>query len=170
MSEYRKQAAFLKRLMRYEDGPEHRLIGERLAVAEKNERCLLCACRLVGLIALLGMAGIGYSAVLLPQFFDNSTHVVIRFFTALGLGSTLCFAFFLGLWFWYRHATNRIHEECRRAISSMLDARLKSAPTTFHPFVVEDHALKSPAMQNISTIQTSVAAPVPELLDLPKAS
>ena len=149
----------------YEDNAEHRLLCERLAAAEKNERCLLCACRLVGVIALLGLAGIGYSAVLLPQFFDNATHVIIRFFTALGLGSSLCFTCFLGLWFWYRSTTNRIHDECRRAISAMLEARWQTTtPTTFHPVVVEDSHLK------ISVVRNGASSSAPERIDLPKAS
>lgn len=164
MSEYRKQMAFLKSLMLYDDNSEHRLLHERLAVAEKNERCLLYACRLVGLIALLGLAGIGYSAVLLPQFFDNSTHVVIRFFTALGLGSALCFALFLGLWFWYRSMTNRIHDECRRAITSMLELRLKITTTSFHPVLVGD------SNPNIASVQNGTSSSSEELVSLPKAS
>jgi hypothetical protein len=109
MSEHRKQAEFLKKLVMLDDCPAHRSLCERLAGAERNEKCLLIACRLVGLIALVALAGIGYSAVLLPEFFDNATHIILRFFSALGLGSALCFAVFLGWWFWYRSHTNRIH-------------------------------------------------------------
>src|SRR5262245_30158218 len=115
MSEHRKQADFLKKLLMFEDNPAHRSLCERLAAAEKNERCLMLACRLVVLVALVALGGIGYSAVLLPQFFDNSTHIVLRFFCALSLGSGLCFLVFGGLWFWYRSHTNRIHDEFRRA-------------------------------------------------------
>jgi hypothetical protein len=164
MSEYRKQVAFLKSLMSYDDNAETRQLRERLVGAEKNERCLLCACRLVGLIGMLALAGIGYSAVLLPQFFDNSTHVLIRFFTALGLGSALCFAFFLGLWFWYRSTTNRIHEECRRAITTMLESRLKTTTTTFYPVLADDANLKVAARGNNPSTASQ------ELAGLPKAS
>jgi hypothetical protein len=128
MSEYRKQTAFLRTLLSHDDNVEHRALSERLSAAEQNERCILSACRLVGLIAFLGLAGLGYSAVLLPQFFDNTTHVVIRFFCALSLGSLLCFGVFLSLWYGYRKTCNRIHEECRQAIKSMLAARLPAAP------------------------------------------
>jgi len=165
MSEYRKQAAFLKALLAYDDNNGHRLLCERLAHAERNERCLLCACRLVGLIALLALAGIGYSAVLLPQFFDNSTHVILRFFTALGLGSSLCFTFFLGLWFWYRSTTNRIHEECRQAINSMLQSRLKTTtPPAFHPVLVPDADARVVLPKNVHP------SPSEQLASLPKAS
>ena len=146
MSEHQKQSEFLKKLVLHDDSPANRLLCERLAGAERNERCLLLACRLVGLIALVALAGIGYSAVLLPEFFDNATHVVLRFFSALGLGSALCFVFFLGLWFWYRGHTNRIHDECRRIISAMLEARLKTTTTTFYPVLEDDSNLKITAV------------------------
>jgi hypothetical protein len=142
MSEHRKQAEFLKKLVMLDECPAHRSLCERLVAAEKSEKCLLLACRLVGLIALVALGGIGYSAVLLPQFFDNATHIILRFFSALGLGSGLCFAVFLGLWFWYRNATNRIHAECRQVITAMLDLRLKTTTTTFYPVLVEDPNLR----------------------------
>jgi len=153
MSEHRKQAEFLKKLVMLEDCPAHRSLCERLVAAERNEKCLLLACRLVGLIALVALAGIGYSAVLLPEFFDNATHIILRFFSALGLGSGLCFAVFLGVWFWYRSNTNRIHDECRRAIAGLLEVRLKTTTTTFYPVLVEVPNLKittAPARQPVA--------------------
>jgi hypothetical protein len=147
MSEYRKQVVFLKTLMTYTDSAEHRSLCERLAAIEKNEQCLFFACRLVGLIALLGLMGLGYSSVLLPEFFDNKTHVIIRFFTALGLGSTLCFALFVGLWLRYRRAANRLHVECRRLVMSTLEARLRTTTTAFYPVLTDAPSLKIETVQ-----------------------
>jgi len=156
MSEYRKQAAFLKTLIAYADTPEHRGMAERLCHAEKNERCLLCACRLVGLIALLGLAGLGYSAVLLPEFFDHATHIVIQVFSAVGLGSLLCLVVFLGLWLWYRSALNRIHDEYRRIITKTLETRFKTTATKFYPLVVEDPHLRITATREVVHVHTAV--------------
>jgi hypothetical protein len=142
MTEHRKQAAFLKALLSFDDSTEHQALRDRLAQAESNERCILGACWLVGLIALFGLAGLGYSAVLLDQFFDGSTHVLIRIFGALGLGSGLCLLFFLGLWFWYRTAVNRIHEECRRVVTRMLERKLRITPGPLSPTRVETLDLK----------------------------
>jgi hypothetical protein len=164
MSEYKKQAEFLKSLMSYEDSVENRMLSERLSTAERNERCLLYACRLVAVIALLGAAGIGYSAVLLPQFFDNSTHVVVHFFSALGLGSLMCLAVFLGLWFWYRGMVNRIHEECRRVIAVMLESRFQKPVATFYPVVVDNPNVK------VSATVIGVQSAHVEFIHLPKAS
>ena len=106
----------------------------------------------------------GYSAVLLPQFFDNATHVVVQFFSALGLGSMMCLTVFLGLWFWYRGNVNRIHEECRRVITAMLESRLQKPAATFYPVVVDDRDLK------VSVTRTSAQSTHVELIHLPKAS
>jgi hypothetical protein len=164
MSEHRKQSEFLKKLVLHDDSSANRSLCERLAAAERNERCLLLACRLVGLIALVALAGIGYSAVLLPEFFDNATHVVLRFFSALGLGSALCFVVFLGLWFWYRGHTDRIHDECRRVITAMLEVRLKTTTTTFYPVLMDDPNLR------ITTVGDAGSSSGAELVDLRKVS
>ena len=148
MSEHRKQAEFLKKLVMLEDCPAHRSLCDRLVAAENSEKCLLLACRLVGLIALVALAGIGYSAVLLPEFFDNATHIILRFFSALSLGSALCFAVFLGLWFLHRNSTNRIHEEFRQVITAMLELRLRTTTTTFYPVLMEDPNLKNTAVRS----------------------
>ena len=142
MSEYQKQAAFLKRLVMFDDTPENRVLCDRLSHAERSEKCLQCACRLVGLIALLGLAGLGYASVLLPQFFDNSTHFIIRLCSAVGLGSTLCFTVFLALWYSYRRTANRIHSECRLAISKMLAAKLPSMAASSSPIVHDEPKVK----------------------------
>lgn len=118
------QSCFLRQLLQYEGSAASRGLCERLAALERTERSLACACRLVGLIAMLGFAGLGYGAVLLPQFFDNSTHVVIRLSGAIGLGSGACFLVFLALWISSRSTGRRLRAECRIAVSRMLSERL----------------------------------------------
>ena len=164
MSEYRKQSAFLKALMTHEDTAEHRELCDRLSAAERNERCLLCACRLVGVIALAGVTGLGYSAVLLPEFFDNAPHVLIQFFSALGLGSLLCLIVFLGIWYWYRSAVHRIHSECRRGIMAMIGSRFKIITPVFRQERAEDFTSGIPSGGGDARV------PAAEMFDLPKAS
>jgi hypothetical protein len=140
MSEHQKQAAFLKTLISYEDTTAHEVLKERLICATRNERCLWYSCRLVAVIALVGLSGLGYSALLMPEFFERGTHLLIQFFGALGLGSLMCLSVFLGLWFWYRSMVNRVHDACRRAITSMIQARLGGSSTTatLHPLPEAD--------------------------------
>ena len=125
MSEYRKQAEFLKLLLEYDETPESHALRERLTIAERNEYSIYSACRLVGMVGILALFGLGYSAVLLPSFFDRSSHFLIQLCSALGLGSTLCLAVFVGLWLWYRGTSNKVREECRRSISKLIDGKFR---------------------------------------------
>jgi hypothetical protein len=161
MSEYQKQTAFLKKLVLHEDTPSNRALCERLAAVEKNERALQCASRLVGLIAMLGLAGLCYSAVLLPQFFDNSTHLMIRLCTALSFGSTLCFALFLGLLYSCRYTANRLHAECRVVISKMLAAQLPGfREPTSEPVIGDEPKVKIAVLRHPSEDPATVRPPL----------
>lgn len=130
MSEHQKQSNFLKTLLAYDDSEEPQRLQARIDGAEKDQRCIGCACRLVALVTLLALAGLGYSAVLLPEFFSNSRSFLVQFFSALGLGSILCLFAFLTLWCWYRAIVNKLHDECRSLISSLLRSRFT---TISHP-------------------------------------
>jgi hypothetical protein len=123
MSEYLKQSEFLKSLLEYDEAPESEVLRVRLTIAERNEYCIYSACRLVGMVGILSLFGLGYSAVLLPSFFDSSSHFLIQLCSALGLGSAMCLALFVGLWLWYRAASNKVRGECRRSISKLIESR-----------------------------------------------
>ena len=159
MSEYNKQAEFLRMLLAYEESDKRHELQERLEQAQKNERCLLVASRLVGLIAFTGLAGLGYSAVLLPEFFNSSSHVLVQFFSALALGSAMCLVVFVGLWLYYRGALNRVHDECRRVITRMIEARLEATEHIFLPTILEDPDLRIRALRfTAHTASASLAA------------
>ena len=155
MTEYCKQAAFLRMLLAYEDADKRRELQEHLAQAEKNERCVLVATRLVGVIAAMGLAGLGYSAVLLPEFFNTSSHILVQFFSALALGSAMCLTVFVGLWLYYRGALNRVHDECRRVITRMIEARLQATEHIFFPTVLEDPDLRISAVRFITHTESA---------------
>lgn len=165
MSEHQKQTAFLKKLLLHDDTLENRMLCERLTQIEHSERCTQCACRLVGLIALLGLAGLGYAAVLLPQFFDNSTHFIVRLCSALGLGSAACFAAFLVLWYSYRRAANRLHAQCRIVIAKMWAAKFPE-PAGSAPVIRDEPAMRVDVPRR-SVISAQLVGPD---LDLKKAS
>lgn len=152
MSEYRKQAAFLRKLVMHEDTPENRALCERMAHVEHCERCTQCACRLVGLIALLGLAGLGYASVLLPEFFDGSTHFIVRLCSALGLGSTVCFAAFLVLWFSYRRSANHLHAQCRVIIAKIWARQYPASPNPA-PIVHDDAAVRVERLRNPAVLE-----------------
>ena len=131
MSERQKQTEFLKTLLGYEDTEERRALEARLHKAERDERCLRRACGLVSLMAFFSLAGLGYSAVLVPEFFHNATPWLVKFFYALVLGSAFCLTVFTSLWLWYRSVSNRHCGECRRFFLAVLEAKAKFTPVLF---------------------------------------
>jgi hypothetical protein len=159
MSEYRRQSAFLKNLLAYDDSPSTLALQERLVTAERNERCIFSACRLVASIGILSLFGFGYTAVLLPQFFDHSSHVLIKLFSALELGSVMCFVVFVGLWLWYRAAAHKVREECRQAIGRLLEARLRPELDRSAPVI--RHAPYLSVLRPTGTLPAAPAAPAP---------
>jgi hypothetical protein len=84
--------------------------------------------------------GICYSAVLLPHFFHNSSHVSVKIFTGIGLASLMCAMAFLGFWVWCRSVLNRIQEDCRRFIMATLEAGSRAARSQYHVPHEEPHA------------------------------
>ncbi len=141
--------------MEYDESPESQVLRERLTVAERNEYCLYSACRLVGMVGLLGFSGLGYSAVLLPSFFDNSSHFLIQLCSALGLGSAMCLAFFVGLWLWYRGTTNKVREECRRTVAKLIEARLRPEACRADPVIQEAPYLSIYRVQSSPSSESS---------------
>jgi len=164
MSDHRKQSCFLKRLLDFDQSAGAQELQERLQVAERNEDCLFSACRLVIIVGMLGVSGLAYSAVLHPGFFDNSSHFLIQICGAVGLGSLLCLIIFSGLWLGYRSVANRVREECRQAIFTVLEARL-------HPDIHRDE----PVIRNAPIVavfhdRTASLSAASEIVSLPKAS
>ena len=61
--------------------------------------------------------------------------ILLQICSALGLGSAMCLALFVGLWLWYRSTCNKVRGECRRFISNLLDARLRPETCRGEPVV-----------------------------------
>ncbi len=124
MREPLNQIAFLQKLLLLEGSEESRTLCEKIHLAARSERSLLNASRLVALIDLLGLAGLAYAAVLLPQFFDNSTHLLVRICCALGLASSGSLGIFLTLWLSSRTTSRRLQAEARSIACKLLTERL----------------------------------------------
>jgi hypothetical protein len=127
MSKRQQQTAFLKALVLHGNTQERAQLQERMIRAERDEQCAWRALWLVTLLAVFSCCGISYTAVLIPQFFHNSSHVAVKIFFGLGLASLICAVTFLGFWFWCRAVLNRIQEECRRFIMATLEPGIRAA-------------------------------------------
>lgn len=162
MRERQKETAFLRGLIRLEDTEAGRRLQERITKAECDEKCIRRALFVVALVGLLSLSGLCYSAVFLQDFFQNSSHLVIKFFSASGLGSLLCFGGFLFYWIRYRRASNHLHGECRRFVMGFLELH-------FHAPAVRLRVVQNPDLR-VSRIATEELECSPTLVSLPKAS
>jgi len=122
MTERERQTQFLNTLLKDETEQSKRL-KDRILQAQHNEYCIRRALILMVLVGIFSIVGLGYSAVLLPQFFDNATPLLVKIFCALGLGSLICMLIFGTCWLWYRKASNEINEDCRHHIMEELKQR-----------------------------------------------
>ena len=122
VTERERQARFLETLLKDGTGEAKRL-KERILQAQHDEHCIRRALVLMILVGIFSIVGLGYSAVLLPHFFDNATPLLVKVFCALGLGSLICMLIFGVCWLWYRKASNEINEACRDYIVNALQSR-----------------------------------------------
>ena len=139
MSERQKQADFLKHLLANGDRPEHHELSGRLQQAEREERCLARACRLVVVVGLLALAVLGYLTVLrVPDDMTRLSQAALRFCQALALGSTLCLGVFSGLLLWHRALINRLFADTRKIITSEMQHQFQVTRSGFAKLLVQE--------------------------------
>ena len=162
MSEREKQHQFIKQLIRADTSDKCRELQARICKAERDERCIRAALFIVMVLALLSAAGVGYSAVLLPEFFDNSTPVVVKVFSALVLACIICVLGFCGFWLWYRSVCDRVYNECRNWIIAFQ----KPVPSSrnSYPGIVHKEGVQ------VYTIATEEAEHETQIITFPHAS
>jgi len=146
MTERDRQTDFLMRLLVLADCTGDKELEGRIQQAQHDENCLRFAFTLVGLVGGFALAGLGYCAVLHPDFLNNSAPTLVKIFCAVGLGCLICMLVFLACWLWYRNASNKVYEECRQRVLDAIRARLKSHPS---PLLVQtlDFAMSVAAKQ-----------------------
>jgi|SRR5581483_2103694 hypothetical protein len=134
LSEHQKETAFLRRCIAYEEGAAGRQLDERIAQIQRDERCLRRAAWLLGLLAALAVAGLGYLCVLLEDFPEHmsvfSAQYATKVVCTLGVGSLISLLTFAGFGIRYRRELNLRREECRRLVTNLLESRLGKVPAT----------------------------------------
>ena len=163
MSEREKQTRFLKELIRTEDREELQELQARITQAERDERCIRSAVWLMFVLVLISGAGLGYSAVFVREFFDNTTPLVVKVFTALVMASFMCLVGFLGFWFWTRAICNRLYDECRNLIIS-LHQPPPPPPSPFPAALIPDYGAQ------VYTIVTPETGHEAQIITLPQGT
>jgi len=128
MTERDKQTDFLMRLLVLADCKGDDLQA-RIQQAQHDENSVRFAFILVALIGGFALAGLGYCAVLHPDFLNNSAPTLVKIFCAVALGCLICMLVFLACWLWYRNVSNKVYEECRKRVLDAIHTRLKSHPS-----------------------------------------
>jgi hypothetical protein len=163
MSEREKQNRFLKELIQTDNSDECRQLQARIRKAERDERCIRSAVFLMLILALLSAAGLGYSAVLLPEFFQSSTPTVVKVFSALALACGLCLLGFSGFWWWYRGVCDRSYNELRNWIMS-LQRRSQAPSNSLRSVIVHKEGIP------LYTIATPASEQDTQVITFPHAS
>jgi hypothetical protein len=161
-----EQNAFLKAMMAYDDAEARHELHERMVKAESELRCVRRALGLVMVVSMLALAGYGYCAVLVPNFFHNSSHVATRLFAVLGLGSVLAMVVFAGLWLYHRGLLRQVQREAQSRIASHMRAKftLFPAPPAPPTAVIVQHPANA-----LSGNGTGTASSGDKIVELPKA-
>ena len=136
MSDRELQIAFIKKLALHENDSGLFDLQEKIAQAEKEEKTVRYTASLVALIGFISMWGLGYCAVFFDGFLESKDHFLIKFFSALGLGSVLALAVFSGFWLWHRSVVNRLYSDVRKLLLSLTETRFHSVRRQFVPVTV----------------------------------
>ncbi len=119
-----REMAFLRHLMLYDESGECRELEGRTAQAQNKERCIRRAAWLMAVLTALAVVGLGYSAILLEDFPQNKTHLLMRIFYSLGLASLVSLLAFGGYWLVCAGELNEQRERCRRLVTRIVESRL----------------------------------------------
>jgi hypothetical protein len=145
MSDYKRETAFLRQCLLYDDTGERHKLEERITQLQRNERCVQRAVWLMAVLAALAMAGLGYCAFFCEDYPQNMSRFITQFTSkvvcALGLGSLICLLAFVGLGVGYRKELDQRREECRRLAAKLLESRLGKPRTMPLPGVVKEQEI-----------------------------
>jgi hypothetical protein len=124
MNEHQKHTEFLRHCLRYGESTEHQTLDKKITQIQRDERCVLRAAWLMAILTALAVAGLGYPAILVDSFPDNTPQSIVNLICALGLASLVCLLVFMGLGMAYRNKLDQRREECRQLVTKLLESRL----------------------------------------------
>ncbi len=124
MTDDQSETAVLRQCLLY---AERHKLEATLTLAQRDERCMRRAVFLMGLFTALGVTGLCYSALFLSDFPRNKSHLALKLFGALGLGSLISLLAFAGFWTVHRKELAQRREECRLVAAKLVDSPLSIA-------------------------------------------
>ena len=148
-SEHQRELSFLRHLMRYDETGEHQELEERIARAQRNERCARRAMGLMVVLVALALVGLGYAALLLEDFPPNTSQFLTRIFCALGLASLVSLLVFAGFWLVSRGELIEQREACRRLVTRIVESRLGKPASVASAEIVRTRSPRSRATAEV---------------------
>ena len=126
-----EQKTFLDTLVHLSDTVEGQKLAERIQRIERDEKCTRTAIIWAGVLAVLSVVGLSYSAVLVPEFFQNRQGILITGLKVLGLASMISMSAFGVVLLWIRKSSRTLHRECRCFLLRTVQSKL-SSDTSLH--------------------------------------
>ena len=143
MSGHQREMSFLCHLMRYDDSAEPHELEGKITQAQNKERSARRAVWLMAVLVALAVVGLGYSAILLEDFPQNKTQLLMRIFYALGLASLVSLLAFAGFWLVCLGELSAQRERCRRFVTRIVESRLGKPVTDSAPQIVRTRSSRS---------------------------
>jgi hypothetical protein len=133
MSEHHSEAAFLRRIILYDDSDEGCKLEKSIAQVLRDVRCVQRVASVTAVFPLLALAFIAYGALLHRNFPYDGSALFFRVLCELGLASLICLAGLAGLLTLYRKKLKRLRKEGLRRIIRLLESHLGEPPIPRQP-------------------------------------
>lgn len=124
MSEHQRETDFLRHCISYDESPERQKLDARLTQILRDERCVRRAVWLMSVLSALALASLCFAAFLTENISQDTSQLIIKVISALGLACMICLVAFVGLRLIYRMKLDQRREECRQLVTSLLESRL----------------------------------------------
>jgi len=124
MSSHQIETAFLRRIILYDDGEEHRELETSIERVQRHQRCVQRVTYVLAPFPMLAIAGVFYAEILQETFAYNGFGIGLRLLCELGLASLVCLVGLVGLLAVYRLKLNRLRKECFQLVVRLLESHL----------------------------------------------
>jgi hypothetical protein len=143
LSGHQREMSFLRHLMLYDETDERHELEGKIIQAQGKECSARRAMWLMAVLTALAVMGLGYSAILLEDFPQNKTQLLMRIFYALGLASLVSLLAFAAFWLVCLGELNEQRERCRRFVTRIVESRLGKPASNSLPRIVRSKAQSS---------------------------
>lgn len=124
MNEHQRETAFLRNIISFDESGERHKLEQRIGQVQRDERCVKRTAWVMGLLGGLGLAGLGYGMLFGERFPYGNSQLAFEILCIVGLAALISLGVLACFLIGCRQKLNKIREECRRLIISVLESRL----------------------------------------------